>query len=318
MPISVADVITEYGAYYKNNRQNMNSLLRMQYNQTETTQYMTPALVDGTRWEAAKFTMGQILQPFQRGVTPAGSVTVKPVTWNLFHHKFDLVEFPDEIEATWLGFLADDSVNRKDWPFVRWLAEQAIAKSIRDYELAEVYKGVYAAPTVGTAGPPGTSMNGIGKLLADQITAGNITPITLGALSTTATTFVDQVETFARSIIAQNEDYAAIPMNIFMSKVLAQRFAKGYREKYGNNTDFKGPGAQVIDTNFTVIGLSSMSGRSRIWTTPKENFIDLRFRTPRQGQIQIEGIGREIHLLGDHWRGVGFGLTEAIFCSELA
>jgi hypothetical protein len=318
MPINIADVITEFGAYYKNNGQNMNSLLRLMYAQTDTTKYMTPVMVDGTRWEAAKFTIGQVLQPFQKAVTPAGSATFKPLKWDLYHFKMDIKESPDDVEASWLGFLGAEGVKRTEWPLVRFMIEQVLAKAARDYELAEIYKGVYAAPTVGTAGAAGTAMNGIGKIIADAITATTITPITLGAISTNAVTFVEQVETFTRSIVGINEDYANVPMNIHLNPTLGLRYKQGYREKYGNQSDFTGTEAKVIDTNFTVAPLSSMTGRSRIFATPKENFVDLRFRNARQGQIEVQPKDREVQILGDHWRGVGFKLLEAVFCNELA
>jgi hypothetical protein len=314
----ITDIITEYGAYYRNNRQNMNSLLRLQYAQTDTTKFMTPIMVDGTRWEAAKFTFGQMLQPFQKAVTVAGSATAKPVKWDLYHLKMDVKESPDDLEASWLGFLASENVKRTEWPFVRWMMEQAMQKAARDYELNEIYKGVYSAPTANTPGAPGTAMNGIGKIIADAITATAITPITLGAISTTPVTFLEQVETFARSIIGINEDYGNVPMNVHMSPTLAMRYKTGYREKYGNQSDFTGVGAKVIDTNLTVVPLSSMSGRSRIWASPKENILDLRFRTAREGQVDIQPKDREVQILADHWRGVGFGLLEAVFCNELA
>ena len=69
-----------------------------------------------------------------------------------------------------VAFLTGDDIDVKQWPFVRWFIEEYIIPQIhQDYELNEVYKGVYAAPTPGTAGAVSTSMNGIGKTIADAI-----------------------------------------------------------------------------------------------------------------------------------------------------
>lgn len=315
--MTVTDIITEFGAYYKNNGQNMQNLFRVAYNQTDSTKYMTSRVVDGTRYEVGASTIGQVLQPFHKNFTPTSGPTFTGKVIPLYHHKIDLQEYPDDLEATWLGFLADNNVKRTEWPYIKWLLETHILpKFLRDYELNEVYKGVYSAPGGVTAGAAGTAMNGLGKLIADAITATEMTAITTGSLSTTATTFCEQVEAFAKDLLGLNEDYGTIPMNIYMSVPLQQRFAAGYRAKYGKDTDFTGVNLKVIDTNFSVVGLSSMSGRSRMFATTKENMLDLRTRVAREGQFDIQGSGRAVNILGDVWRGVGFVENSIVFPNE--
>lgn len=313
----LTDIVTEFGAFYRNNGQNMDNLYRLAYAQTDTTKFMTPVVVDGTQWQAAQVTIGQVLQPFHKNFTPTSGPTFTPLTINLYHHKLDLLEYPDDLEASWLGFLSTEDVKRTDWPFVRWLLEKMlIPKFGRDYELNEIYKGVYAAPNGSAAGAAGTAMNGIGKVIADQIIAGNISPITTGALSTTPQTFVEQVEAVVDGIVSVNEDYAKIPMNIFMSPALETRYRRGFRAKYGVQTDFEGVTNSVQDTNFKIVGLSSMIGSSRIFATTKENFVDLKYKKVRDGKFDIQGVDRSVKILGDVWRGAGFILPQVVFCNE--
>ena len=118
--------------------------------------------------------------------------------------KADMEETPDDLEATWLGFLADDSLDRKVWPFVRWLIEvHALPQIQEDYELYEVYGGNYAAPVNGVPGPAGTAMDGIKTTLNGLVTAGRITPISIGAIPSDPAAFVDYVELFTDRINAR-------------------------------------------------------------------------------------------------------------------
>ncbi len=315
--MTVTDIITEFGAYYKNNGQNMQNLFRVAYNQTDSTKYMTSRLVDGTRYEVGASTIGQVLQPFHKNFTPTSGPTFTGKSITLYHHKADLSEYPDDLEATWLGFLADNNVKRTEWPYIKWLLEtHVLPKFLRDYELNEVYKGVYSAPGGVTAGAAGTAMDGLGKVIADAITATEISPITTGAISSDPETFVAQVEDFVAALVGLNPDYAAIPMNIYMSVTNAHKFSRGYRIKYGKDTDFAGVAMKVLDTNFTIAGLSSMAGRSRIFTTTKENMLDLRFRQQREGAFDIQAAERQVKILHDTYRGVGFVENSIVFCNE--
>ena len=314
----VTDIVTEFGAYYKNIGQNLADLYQALYGQTDTTKYMTTKVVNGTQWQASKSTIGQVLQPFHKNFTPTDGPEFTPRVIQLFHHKIDLLEAPDDLEATWLGFLADNNVSRKEWPYIKWLLQaHVMPKAAADYEKSEIYWGEYAAPLGVVPGAAGTSMDGLEKLIADAIVGGTMTAITTGAIETVAADFCTQVEEFADGIIDINEDYANIPMNIHMSKKLAQRYARGYRAKYGKDMDFTAGSTQTrIDSNFTIVGLSSMVGSDRMFATTKENLVDLKFRETRKDVFDIQPSDRNVKILGDFWRGAGFIIDEIVFPNE--
>lgn len=317
MAITVTDVITQFGALYKNEGQTINNIYSKFYKQTDTTSYMTPVYTDDDTWRATEIVDGQALQAFHKNFTPSGDETFTPLEIPLYQFKIDRLIDPNVIENTWLGFLAGDGVERKDWPLVKYLIEnRIIPKALRDYELSEIYKGVYAAPAGVVAPALGTAMNGLGKIIADGIVAGSIVPITTGAISTDPATFVGQVETFANGIVAVNADYVNLPMNIFLSPTLMLRYRSGYRAKYSLNTDFSGQTEKVQDTNYTVIGLSSMIGKNRMFATVKENFIDLRSKKREAAKLELQPFDRTVKVLGDFKRGAGFGMLGAVFCNE--
>lgn len=312
--MTITDIIIEYGAYYKKNPENMKRIFKMLLAKTRTQEVLTPLITEDTRYQASKSTMTRILQPFQKAFTPISGLTVKPVVINLFEMKADMQETPHDFEATWLGFLTGEDIDVKQWPFVRWFIEEYIIPQIhQDYELNEVYKGVYAAPTPGTAGAVSTSMDGIGKTIADAIIAGTMTPIVTGMPSLTPATWCDQVESYADAI---NQNYWDVPMNLCMSKTLERRFLRGYKAKYGSNTDYKDSKGTVEFTNLNIIGLPSMNGKNRIWSTPTGNAVQLTKKPKNMDTIQVENVDRTLKMYTDFWRGAGFLVNEVVFPND--
>jgi len=82
------------------------------------------------------------------GFTQKGGLTVVPNEIRVFNIKIDDEFYPDELKASWLGFLTAHKVSRTEWPLVKYLMENYYKKQIdRDMEMDEYYKGTFAAPT---------------------------------------------------------------------------------------------------------------------------------------------------------------------------
>jgi hypothetical protein len=315
--MDVSDIISEFGSYYKNNGQNLKDLYHVLYAQTDTTKYMSTRITNGTQYEVGKAELGQVLQPFHKNWTPTDGPDFTGKKIQLYKFKFDLTEAPADLEATWLGFLYDNKMTVDQMPFVKWYVEKVLAKAARDYEKSEIIKGVYAAPNGSTPGALGTAMNGLNKVIADAITATEMTAITTGALETVPEDFCTQIEDFADGIIGINEDYADVPMNIYMSKALAQRYARGFRAKYGKDTDFNAAMSGTrIDTEFKIVGLSSMANLTRIFATTTENMLDLKWGANMGDVVNIEKAKRSVNIYGDWWRGAGFIDNSVVFPNE--
>lgn len=312
--MNIAEIIAEFGAYYLKNGQNLSRIVKMLNAQSTTDSVLTPIITDETQWRASQATMGRVLQPFQKAWTPINPLKLVPVAIDQFKMKVDSEEYPDDLEATWLGFLAGEGIDRKEWPFIRWYVESMlIPQAKEDYELNEVYSGVFAAPTPGAAGAAGTTMNGLKKAINDQITLGRITPIVTGAPSADNKTFVEQVESFIDKV---NVKYQHVPMQLCMSQALERRFLKGYRALYGKDTDYKGSNGSVDFSNVSIIGLPSMAGANKLWMTPKGNAIHLGKRTQNQNTVQIESVDRKVKMFSDWSRGVGFVIPEIVFTND--
>jgi len=316
MGLSVSSLISEFNAYYESTGQNSKRVLRLMTQPTVTEGFMTSIKTDDTIYKLANSSVSAIVQPFQKTWSPKGTDTFKPVKIEQQHIKADLELYPDDIEATWLGFLADNNLTRKDWPLVKWLVESHYLPRMRsDMELDVVYKGSFVEPESGVPGAAGTSMDGLRKKLVDGITAGTINQVTgIGALD--EATIFDQVEAFVDGI---SELYQGVPMKVFMS----QRWVKAYlRDKRSNGfytiTDAGKINQGVDFLPFEVQALPSMSGTSDIFATPKENMIHLTKKDVNKSRFNIEESKRQVFLMTDWWEAVGFGINEAVWTNVTA
>lgn len=321
--MTIADMITEFGAYYLQQGQNLTRIRQQLRRELVTPQAFTTVFDDNTIWRASEARHGRIVQPFQKAFTPTGATTFLPVEIRQYHMKADLQESPDDLEATWLGFLASENVKRSEWPFIRWWIETQVIPKIReDIELNEIGAGIYAAPTAGTAGAAGTSMNGIQKIITDHISASKITPITLGEIPEADEDYVDYLEAFHDGIA---QAYRNIPMNVYQNEDLVLKYKRGYNKKYGkdvNTIDNESGVVKVKFTNLSLVGIPSMNKRStgavcnRIFATPKENAILLMKKSNNMGNFDLQAFERMVKLLTDWYMGVGFVIPQIVFTND--
>lgn len=323
MALTVTDLVTAYGAYYINSGQNMTRLKQMIRDRALTDELFSTRITDDTLYREAKVTTDRLLQPFQIRWTPIGTTTFTPVEIKLFEGKVDREEFPDKLEASWLGFLGDNNLKREEWPVIRWLIEAQILPQIKeDYELNEVFKGTFAAPADGVAGAAGTMMDGIKIIRNRHITGGRITPITMGAFPTTPSgdksveyLVCEYFEDFADQI---NDKYWGVQMTIATSPKRERQFLRGYAEKYGSRVDYSKNTSGAVDfTNLRVKGLPSHRGSDIIWTTPKENAIRLLKKSANWDRVAVEGEDRKVKIWTDFWVGIGFTFPELFFTNDL-
>jgi hypothetical protein len=311
MSITTTAIIAEYGAYYQDAGQNKKRILQLLSQGRELTNFATPIKTDDTIFRLANATFNSLVQPFQKTFTQKGGVTIIPTEIRQYRFKVDDEFMPDELVATWLGFLTQKTVDRKDWPFVKWLIEVYYARQIdKDMELNEYYKGVYAAPQAGTAGPNGTGMNGVKKLLHDGVVAGTINSDSkIGPLE--EATIFDQVEAFTDNIA---EVYQGIKMNVFMSRYW---FKKYMQDKRAQGFYLKTSDTQItsgIDfTPLDVVPLACMVGTDDIFCTPTENFLHISPATLTKNNFKLEEAKRAVAVMADWSEGLGFGINQAVW-----
>lgn len=315
--IVITDILTEWGAFYRAGGQGVKDLLTKLRQRSVTAQYFPTRVTENTIMEKAVADFARVLQRFQKGWTPIGTTTFTPTKIPLYKLKIDLQETPDDLEESWLGFLADNNLDRRQWPFIRWYLENALIKADEDLELNEIYKGVVGTITPGTATAAGASLQGIKAQLNAHHAAGNLGTVTMGAVPTTdAEDFVDYVEDFINNIprlLRRELDF------LFVNEDLHDLFRDGMRAKYNTNYE------QVADSritklrndNINLVGLPSMDGSTRIWTTPKFNRQG-GFKKPKNERIfEVEKVDRTVKAYTDYHKGYGFWIPQYVYSNDV-
>ena len=78
MAINVADVVAQYGAYYKPGSDNQSTLRNMIYKPSETAAFFQARSPDDTIWRGTLATLNRVLQPFQKTFTPISTTKFEP------------------------------------------------------------------------------------------------------------------------------------------------------------------------------------------------------------------------------------------------
>jgi len=331
MPINFSDVVTEWGAYYIDGGQGVRNIYDEIYHMGTHNKHFTPITTRNTVFRVVRSTFQRVLQSFQKTYTPIGGVEFKPREIPLFKMKVDNdLEMDgdavaDDLEDSWLGFLAGDTIEREKWPFVRWYLSGLVKRASADFQENEVFGGQYVAPTPGTAGNAGETMDGIRIQLNNEINvSGDITPIATGALSTDPLTFYDQINAFVKGAngiptkIWNRQDL----MPIKMGELKAERYREGKKLKYAAYNSVATDLNRVDGTNFYVEGDFTMEGSEKIYTSLKWNFLDIRKR-PKTNEkkrlampIRMKEDKRKIEIWGDWYRGVGFGDPRYVYTND--
>jgi hypothetical protein len=312
--ITIAALLSEYGAFYQKGSQNERNLLAKLYKDAEFDSLFTYTPTEDTIIRNVKVTSNPVLQAFQKQFTPAGGIGFLPQPIDLFQIKADDDLYPDEIEKSYIGFLAGSGLDRKEWPIVRWWIENVFMKQFIEDIDDNAFSAVRVNPTAGTAGAPAGSMNGFKKIIQDLVAGGHTTPIATGALSTTATTFVDQIEAFVAAIPAHLRK--RLPMTIAMSDVLETRYRNGMRAKYNSQYMQTEQLLTHIDyPNIKIKGFNAMAGSNKIFASTPANMI-LGVKRPSE-MVQLDSDVRLIKAAHDHWRGYGVADPRYFWTNDL-
>jgi hypothetical protein len=311
--MDISEIITAFGAYYLNSGQNMARIRGMLTQGLVTPGICTPIVTDDTVYQLGQLSINSIVQAFQKGWTPKNAASITPNEIRNYRFKVDEAIFPDDIEDTWLAFLKNDDVDRKNWPLIKFLIEHPdqgyIAKINSDMELLEYGKGVYVAPTVGVASTTGSGMNGLIKLLQIGVDAETINSIDIEDLD--KATIFDQVELFIDGI---SEIYQHVAMDVCMSPAWAKAYLRDKRVQ-GFYTI---PSDKSLDLGIdfspqNIKALPSLNGTDVIFATPKVNLIHLTNKTSNKTNIKIESYRREVSFFCDWREGLGFGMDAAVW-----
>lgn len=308
MSVITTDLVTQFGAYYINEGQNMDRLKSALRQPAVTPSFAVPIVTENDVYRTSNTTLGKIVQQFQKSFTPTGDLTFKPNEIRLRNLKVDLSLYPDDVKGKWIGFLGSLTVQeRAQWPLVRFMIENEVIPQISDdLENDTYWGGVFTNPTPGTAGNPADAMDGIRRLINLGIADSSMNRITLSAAPTTSNIF-EIIEEFVEKTVVANKVLSGVRMRVYMAPSWLRAYFRDKRNTHGSDVNYSTTGINTIDfmPNVELIGLPSMEGSDYIWATPVDNFVWVR-KANGMSTPKVEESKREVFLMLDWYEALGF------------
>jgi hypothetical protein len=329
--MDIAALKAAFGAYYRQEGQSARDFDTSFFQPLITERFFNSRPTVQTQERRVKSIIGQILNKWQKAITAEESLSMLPRSINLHKLSYEVKDTPDEIEASYAGFMALlDTNDKRLWPIVRYIVDVLmIQKGREEYELNEIYKGVDGVIVPGSKLPPGENFPGLEGQMNAFIDEGAMAPVDgPSAWSTTPATFVDEVRGWVNDVKASDNEARLLVDNaqidyIFMSPDKIDVLAEGVFEKYSKqwnaaNIDImKTP--IMIDLPFSrlkAVGLPSMIGKDRIFMTPSANRAAFIKKPKSEAGPHVQEKDREVQIFADFWKGVGFWHPEYVYTSQ--
>lgn len=187
--------------------------------------------------------------------------------------KYDFTLNEEDYLHTWLG--AKRQGNAHNIPFYQFTIQEFMRKLGSQVNKDVAYLGDYNAS--GTTAP--TITDGFGTIIADEITATNLTPVATGAItSSNAVAKVQEMYDAAPAYLQNANCY------VYVSRPLFSKWIQDRKNNYGDHTDYKGVNDLVIDTTgytWTMKPVTWMGASSRvIVAVPKVICMGMNTLTP--------------------------------------
>jgi hypothetical protein len=281
---------------------------------------MFPVRACDNTYSAPNATVSEILQAYQSDFTPKGNTTFDAVENKLQKIKVDMQLDGDDLEKFWDSWKVEwheIGLDPMEFSFPRYMYEKLIFPKLTEELNTNAWKGVYAAPTPGTAGDSINAVNGYKTNFEAAITAGNVTEYATGVL--VEGTMVDQIESWCDAL---PDPYRNLPGRIYMSKSRSNWYFRNYRENFGagagtdNNMNSE---LRIDNTGKRIMGINSMEGSDRIFFVPDavENVIwGTRRGFPTFPEIRFQYIDRKIKLLGEFYRFYGVEFWDHLMVND--
>jgi len=298
--IDYTDLASALGAYYRQNDDGVMSQLMLGMDIEDRI-----SVLDGVKDE----------QPLIHSVTgdlvkPGGDPTSFSATANAFDlqprvlkvrpWKIDLTFYPQLMERQWLGYLKSNGSDPTEMPFAEFFFNEITKKANENIRLSALFGGSYNG--AGTA--PADIFDGFLEIIADEITATNITPVATGAVS--SGTVIGDIEDTYDNL---HEAAKGVPGIILVSPTLFDWYVRAYRSTHGANGDYTGmaQGKVPLDGSMYMITREpGLASSQRIIATTVENLVYGVDTAGEENTVRVEQNRRAIDVMVDAKGGVQF------------
>ena len=319
--IDVSEINEEFGTYLNDPARRM-KIYKDILKPTESRLYMTKVLAIN-EWRDTKARIESVVQQFIAKWTPLGKVKVTPLKIVNRRHKINLPIVPDDITGGYLTYLYNEELTPDQMPVTKYVIDELLRPRVSDdieYKMIATGKFVELDPSSvaegGTGQVPEKSMDGFLTILKEEFaktgTAMNFWSPSLGWSEDNS---VNYFEEYAKWIKKLSPTLAKVGMNVFCDPDMDETRRKKYREMFPLTKDSDMNRVKIDFSNLTIVPLENMRGSGIIFSTPKENFIELHHINEASGStnlfLQLQNY--EVRVFGEFWLAVGFAVAEWVF-----
>lgn len=233
----------------------------------------------------------------------ADAATYKPRVLNTVLNKVDFSVVPQDSEFSYLGAMRQKGQNPADWPFQAYVMSKVLAKLQQEFEVA-----VWQAEAAGSPGAGDylrETFDGYLKVIADAVTAGDITEVGTGAFAAGDT--IDQLRQMWAAVLPVYKENGT---DIFMSYELYDMYRIDYKDEYKvdpayveiNAAGYRGLVYELGNGNTRIIPVNGLGSSGRVVITPREN-LTIGIDSPSDVMFNVEQDKRELHFWMDFRMG---------------
>lgn len=291
--IDYTDLASSLGAYFRKNDDGIMSQLMLGMNIDDRI-----TVLDGVKDQQPLIhsVTGDLVQPGGDPTsfdTTANAFDMQPRILQVRPWKIDLTFYPQLMERQWLGYLKSNGSDPTEIPFAQYFFSEITKKANENIRVSALFEGTYNAS--GTT--PADIFDGFNHIIADEITATNITPVATGVVS--SSTIIDDVEEVYDNL---HEAAKGVEGQVLVSPTLFDWYVRLYRSTYGGNNNYEGmqKGEVLIDgTMYTLKREPGLAGSQRIIATTKENLVYGVDVSGEENNIRVEQNRRAVEVMVD-------------------
>lgn len=291
--IDYTDLASSLGAYYRQNDDGIMSQLMLGLDVQDRI-----TIFDGVKDEMplVHSVTGDLVKP---GGDPtsfsatSNAFDLQPRTLKVRPWKIDLTFYPQLMERQWFGYLKANGSDPTELPFAEFFFNEITKKANENIRVSALFEGAYN----GSGTTPADIFDGFNHIIADEITATNITPVTTGVVS--ASTIIDDVEEVYDNL---HEAAKGVAGQILVSPTLFSWYVRLYRSTHGANANYNGMAMNevVLDgTQYVLKSEPGLAGSQRIIATTVENLVYGVDTAGEENAIRVEQNRRAIDVMVD-------------------
>jgi len=321
--IDVSEINEEFGTYLSDPARRM-KIYKEILKPTESRVYMTKVLAIN-EWRDAKARIDSVVQQFIAKWTPLGKVKVTPLKIVNRRHKINLPIVPDDITGGYLTYLYNEELTPDQMPVTKYVVDELLRPRVSDdieYKMIATGKFVELDPSTITEGGAGQvpekSMDGFLTILKEEYaTVGSAMNFWTPTIAWSEDNSVNYFEEYAKWIKKQNPTLAKVGLNVFCDSDMDEVRRKKYREMFPMTKDSDMNRVKIDFSNLTIVPLENMRGSGVLFSTPKENFIELHHINEASGatKLFLQLQNYEVRVFGEFWLAVGFAVAEWVFAA---